>query len=207
MPPAITSASPTSAITAGSHTRVAVNISRPNLPPSSVMLAPARYLADFARFVATRDSQERHDAAALRELEHRPLPLPPGLELEWLGVSGYRMTFERHTLFIDPYVSRVPLSAVLRREPATPDPALLDRYIGRPEHAVGVLVGHTHFDHAVDAPAISRRLRLSGVRLELAGPAHAHPPASRSWPSRSSPIATTNWARSRSASCPACTRS
>ncbi len=121
------------------------------------MLGPARYLADFARFAMTKGSQERHDADALRELETVSLGLPPGLEVQWLGVSGYRMSFEGQTLFIDPYVSRAPLSAVIRREPALPDPAMLDRHIGRPEHVAGVLVGHTHFDHAIDAPAIAAR--------------------------------------------------
>jgi len=121
------------------------------------VLGPAGYLADFARFALTKGSQERHDADALRELEAMPLGLPAGLEVEWLGVSGYRMTCEGQTLFIDPYVSRAPLSAVLRGRPALPDPAALDRYIGRPDNVVGVLVGHTHFDHAVDAPAIAAR--------------------------------------------------
>jgi L-ascorbate metabolism protein UlaG (beta-lactamase superfamily) len=121
------------------------------------MLGPARYIADFARFVARKDAQERHDADALRELERVPLDLPKGLELEWLGVSGYRMTFELQTLFIDPYVSRVPLSALIRRQPAIPDLALIDRHLGSPGKVVGVLVGHTHFDHAVDAPAIAKR--------------------------------------------------
>jgi L-ascorbate metabolism protein UlaG (beta-lactamase superfamily) len=122
------------------------------------MLAQARYIADFARFVARKDAQEHHDSQALGELEARTLRLPPGLELEWLGVSGYRMTYEKQTLLIDPYVSRVPLSALIRRTPAMPVPALIDRYIGSPDHAVGVLVGHTHFDHAIDAPAIAQRL-------------------------------------------------
>jgi L-ascorbate metabolism protein UlaG (beta-lactamase superfamily) len=126
---------------------------------SFAMLAPARYLADFARFVARKGPQERHDAQALRELEQRPLTLARGLELRWLGVSGYSMTFEGHTLLIDPYVSRVPLSALVARRPALPDPEAIERYIGAPEHCVGVLIGHTHFDHAVDAPAIARRLR------------------------------------------------
>jgi L-ascorbate metabolism protein UlaG (beta-lactamase superfamily) len=121
------------------------------------MLGPARYLADFARFAATRRSQEHHDAQAAAALQAMPLPLPPGLELEWLGVSGYRMTYEGRTLFVDPYVSRVPLSAVIGRRPAVPDPAMIDRFIGAPQQVEGVLVGHTHFDHAVDAPAICRR--------------------------------------------------
>jgi L-ascorbate metabolism protein UlaG (beta-lactamase superfamily) len=121
------------------------------------MLGPARYLADFARFAATKGSQERHDASALVELERRRLPLPDGLELEWLGVSGYRMTFEGQTLFIDPYISRVSLADIVRRRPAIPDPVLIERYLGSPANVAGVLVGHTHFDHAVDAPAVARR--------------------------------------------------
>jgi L-ascorbate metabolism protein UlaG (beta-lactamase superfamily) len=98
-----------------------------------------------------------HDADALRGLEAVPLALPAGLELAWLGVSGYRIVFEGVSLFIDPYLSRVPLRSLLLRRPAMPDPALLDRYAGVGGDVAGVLVGHTHFDHAVDAPAISRR--------------------------------------------------
>jgi L-ascorbate metabolism protein UlaG (beta-lactamase superfamily) len=97
------------------------------------------------------------DAQALRELEAVPLGLPSGLDVEWLGVSGYRITYEGSTLFVDPYVSRVPLRALLLRRTALPDRRMIDRYI-QPHGAVaGVLVGHTHFDHAVDAPAIARR--------------------------------------------------
>jgi L-ascorbate metabolism protein UlaG (beta-lactamase superfamily) len=121
------------------------------------VLGPARYLADFARFAVRKGEQEHHDAQAAAALQARPLALPPGLELEWLGVSGYRMTYEGRTLFVDPYVSRVPLSAVIRGRPAVPDPAMIDRFIGTPSQVVGVLVGHTHFDHAVDAPAICQR--------------------------------------------------
>ncbi len=121
------------------------------------MLGPGRYLADFARFLAVRKTQERDDGQALAELQARPLDLPAGLELEWLGVSGYRMSYEGSTVFIDPYVSRVPLGAVLRRTPSLPDPAMVDRYIRASGGVVGVLVGHTHFDHAVDAPAIAKR--------------------------------------------------
>lgn len=121
------------------------------------MFESARYLADFARFVAKRDPQERHDAQVLQELQQKPLALPDGLELEWLGVSGYRITYESHTLLVDPYFSRVPLSTLIRREPALPNPNLIDRYLGDPPDVVGVLVGHTHFDHAVDAPALCKR--------------------------------------------------
>ena len=97
------------------------------------------------------------DAGALRELEAIGLTLPRGLEIEWLGVSGYRITYEGVSLFVDPYVSRVPLRALLLGRLAIPDEALIDRYISAPGEVAGVLVGHTHFDHAIDAPAIARR--------------------------------------------------
>ncbi|HMJ36962.1 MAG TPA: MBL fold metallo-hydrolase [Baekduia sp.] len=97
------------------------------------------------------------DAQALRALESVPLALPPGLEIAWLGVSGYRLSYQGVTVFIDPYVSRVPLRSLLLRRTAMPDEALIDRYATASGEVAGVLVGHTHFDHAVDAPAIARR--------------------------------------------------
>ena len=96
------------------------------------------------------------DSQALLELERASLDLPAGLELEWIGVSGYRLTYEGQTIYIDPYVSRVPFSSLVRRRQAVPDPAALERFLPRAGNVVGVLVGHTHFDHAVDAPAVAR---------------------------------------------------
>lgn len=91
------------------------------------------------------------------ELEARSLDLPNGIELEWLGVAGYRMTYEGRSLITDPYFSRCSFSDLVRRRPALPDIGLIDRYLPNPGEIVGVLVGHTHFDHAVDAPAIARK--------------------------------------------------
>ncbi len=121
------------------------------------MGGPLRHLGELARARATRRSSERVDTQALAELETRPLELPPGLEVEWLGVSGYRFGYEGRTLFVDPYLSRAPFRDLVLRRQALPDPAALDRFLAAPGETVGVLVGHTHFDHAVDAPAIARR--------------------------------------------------
>jgi L-ascorbate metabolism protein UlaG (beta-lactamase superfamily) len=99
------------------------------------------------------------DAQAARELERVPLGLPAGLELSWLGVSGYRLTFEGVSIFIDPYVSRVPLRAFVLRRRTLPDATMIERYAHAPGTVAGILVGHTHFDHAVDAPALARRYR------------------------------------------------
>jgi L-ascorbate metabolism protein UlaG (beta-lactamase superfamily) len=121
------------------------------------VLRQARQIGSLARFLGSRQGRERDDADAQRELEATPLGLPPGLDIEWLGVAGYRLTYQGHTLLIDPYFSRVSLASVIRRERALPDPELLERALQPPGEVVGVLVGHTHFDHAVDTPAIARR--------------------------------------------------
>ena len=81
-----------------------------------------------------------------------------------LGVGlaqGYatlgQIGFEGRSIFVDPYLSRVPFRDLVLRRRAIPDPSALERFVRAPGEAVGVLVGHTHFDHAVDAPAIARR--------------------------------------------------
>ncbi len=116
------------------------------------------HIERLGRFVAQRDRREREDASALAELAARPLPLPRGLELRWLGVAGYRLAYEGKVIYIDPYVSRVPLRAVLSRRPALADRVLHDRLLGAERgEVVGILLGHTHFDHAVDVPALTAR--------------------------------------------------
>jgi L-ascorbate metabolism protein UlaG (beta-lactamase superfamily) len=115
------------------------------------------HLASFARFSANRGERERHDADAMRELASKPPQLARGLELEWLGVAGYRLSYAGQTIYIDPYISRVPLASVIRRAPALASPALHERYLRPPGQLAGVLVGHTHFDHAIDVPEIARR--------------------------------------------------
>jgi len=123
------------------------------------MLDAIRHLASFARFAARRQQRERHDAAVLRELNAVMLPLPAGLELQWLGTAGYRLSYEGQAIYIDPYLSRVSLRGLLGGAPAGPDAAVLARLLPsrEQEKVVGVLVGHCHFDHAIDAPAIARR--------------------------------------------------
>ena len=96
------------------------------------------------------------DLQAMAELEREAVGLPPGLDIRWLGVSGYRITYDGVSLFVDPYVSRVPLRSLLLRRTALPDPAMVARYGQAPGPVAGILVGHTHFDHAVDAPALAR---------------------------------------------------
>jgi L-ascorbate metabolism protein UlaG (beta-lactamase superfamily) len=99
------------------------------------------------------------DHAAVAELAWSaaasPVALPPGVELEWLGTAGFRLSAGGTTLLIDPYVSRPGLRHVLSRSPLLPSADVVATHL--PERADAILVGHTHFDHALDVPAIARR--------------------------------------------------
>jgi len=123
-------------------------------------MGPAGHAAELIRARFNRERDQRADAEAIGELETGALGLAPGLEIEWLGVSGYRLSYEGVTLYIDPYVSRVPLKSLLLRRTAVPEAAAIERFLPAPAdegEVLGVLVGHTHFDHAVDAPAVASR--------------------------------------------------
>ena len=69
-------------------------------------------------------------------------------------------------IWIDPYVTRLPLGDLVRRR-VVPSNELAVARVDRCADAV--LVGHTHFDHALDVPAIvaahgRHRLRLAVAR-------------------------------------------
>jgi L-ascorbate metabolism protein UlaG (beta-lactamase superfamily) len=80
--------------------------------------------------------------------------LPRGLSLTWFGTAGFRLAYEGTVIWIDPYVTRLRLGELVRRRVIPPSEDAVATWIDR---ADAVLVGHTHFDHALDVPAISRR--------------------------------------------------
>jgi L-ascorbate metabolism protein UlaG (beta-lactamase superfamily) len=55
---------------------------------------------------------------------------------------------------IDPYVTRLSLGEFLHRRPVRPSETAINSHL---PHVDAVLLGHTHFDHALDTPAIARR--------------------------------------------------
>ena len=115
-----------------------------------------QHLLDLVSYASTRRTHDRNDRATVADLmiETSELDLPAGLELRWLGVAGFSLRYEDTTILIDPYVSRVGLGDMLRRRTALPDRTLIDGWLPR---ADAVLLGHTHFDHAIDAPAVAGR--------------------------------------------------
>jgi len=105
-----------------------------------------------------RDKHERSDRAALRDLPRLGSPgldhVAAGLSIRWLGTAGFALTSEDTTLLIDPYVTRLGLGDLVRWRVVPSSEEALSRWVPK---ADAVLVGHTHFDHALDVPSIARR--------------------------------------------------
>lgn len=117
----------------------------------------ARQLPALLHFLARRQRRHTHDRSAADDLnwDRCGVDLPVGLVVQWLGTSGFRLSYAGHSVLIDPYVSRAPAGAMLRPQPVLPSRAAIDRWL--PDPCDAILIGHTHFDHALDAPLISER--------------------------------------------------
>ncbi len=111
------------------------------------------HLGSGLAYLATARRQHISDQLTSEQLA-TPLPLPKGLELRWIGTAGFRLAYQGVTLWIDPYVTRLPLKDLLRRRVVAANEEAIARTI---DSADAVLVGHTHFDHALDVPAIVKR--------------------------------------------------
>ena len=85
-----------------------------------------------------------------------------GLSLRYLGTAGFVLEAAGHTIALDPYLSRHDLGALFGG-PLRSDEAMLARHV---PHADDVFVGHAHYDHVLDAPALCQRTgaRLIGAR-------------------------------------------
>jgi L-ascorbate metabolism protein UlaG (beta-lactamase superfamily) len=114
------------------------------------------------------------------------------VRVRWLGTAGFAIEHAGCVVLIDPYVTRASLTRCLVTRLA-PDLATIGRHVPR---ADAIVLGHTHFDHALDAPAIALRngarvfgsrsaaelCRASGVapdRTEIVEPAAGGAPVER----------------------------
>jgi len=100
------------------------------------------------------------DAAALPW----PSGAPLGGSLVWTGVAGFVFELDGTRIAFDPFVTRPSLFATLFRRARTDDPAVVTAFSGLD----AVFVGHTHYDHAMDVPAVaaaSPRAAIHGSRV------------------------------------------
>jgi L-ascorbate metabolism protein UlaG (beta-lactamase superfamily) len=97
-----------------------------------------------------------------------PSPARTPITLTYLGVAGWQLEAAGKTILTDPYFSR-PADA---NQPLVPDAAAIAAHA--PAHADLIVVGHSHFDHLLDAPEVAKRTgaeligSLSTIRVAIA---------------------------------------
>jgi L-ascorbate metabolism protein UlaG (beta-lactamase superfamily) len=77
----------------------------------------------------------------------------PALSLRYLGTAGFVLEGGDRTVVIDPFLTRPDLKTTLFR-PMSPDAEAIRRHLPQ---ADDVLVGHSHYDHVLDAPELCRQ--------------------------------------------------
>jgi L-ascorbate metabolism protein UlaG (beta-lactamase superfamily) len=84
------------------------------------------------------------------------VPKRAPLTVTYLGVAGWQIEGDRRVILSDPYFSR-PANA---DAPLVPDAAAIAAHA--PPHADLIVVGHSHYDHLLDAPSVALR---TGAKL------------------------------------------
>jgi L-ascorbate metabolism protein UlaG (beta-lactamase superfamily) len=77
-----------------------------------------------------------------------PVAARAPLALTYLGVAGWQIECAGKTILVDPYFSRPDLDG-----PIASDPQAVAAHA--PKHADLIVIGHSHVDHLLDAPAVA----------------------------------------------------
>jgi L-ascorbate metabolism protein UlaG (beta-lactamase superfamily) len=108
-------------------------------------------------------TQLQHDREALAQLAAQPVLAPvergaAGLRVRFLGVSTLLFEDDDTALLIDGFFSRPGKLAVFAGRIA-PDRERIEQALARAgiERLAAVIVTHSHYDHAMDAPEVARR--------------------------------------------------
>jgi L-ascorbate metabolism protein UlaG (beta-lactamase superfamily) len=99
------------------------------------------------RAAAAAEPAAAEPAAARPAGEAAPTAGAP-IALTYLGVAGWQIDAGERTILVDPYFSRPDLSGLV-----SPDAAAIARRA--PKRAELIVIGHSHVDHLLDAPAVA----------------------------------------------------
>lgn len=81
------------------------------------------------------------------------------IQVRWTGAAGIEITRDHQTVLIDPYHSRLGKGDAFFK-PLVPRSRRIEKYLEKlPGDLSAVIVGHTHFDHALDIPWIAERFK------------------------------------------------
>ena len=78
--------------------------------------------------------------------------------LQFIGAGGVYLSFPQGGVLVDPFYSNPGILSLASLRTLTPDTQTIDRYLPPLNDINAVLIGHVHFDHALDLPYIAGKL-------------------------------------------------
>lgn len=134
--------------------------------PAPMMTSLLRPLSVFAGFAllsvaACAGPQRVRDF----ELPQAPVPASAYVAASWMGTAGVLVDDGQTAILIDPFVTRPSMGKVAFARPIAVDDARVQQWMDMPgiERTAAVLVGHSHYDHVMDAPAFALRTHATVV--------------------------------------------
>lgn len=82
-------------------------------------------------------------------------------KLQFIGAGGFYLSFPQGGVLVDPFYSNPGLLSLASLRTLVPDAQIIDRYLPPLDDVNAVLIGHGHFDHALDLPYIASKLEES----------------------------------------------
>jgi hypothetical protein len=103
------------------------------------VLAAVGHLASLVSFLTHREARRRADVSTAEDLawrrSRRAGDLPAGLTMRWLGTAGFQLSYQGFDLLVDPYLTRLPLTDLVRRRAVPPSPDAATRSTRRRSRA------------------------------------------------------------------------
>ena len=83
------------------------------------------------------------------------------LYVQFTGAGGVYLATQHVALMADPFFSNPKLGDLVLLNDLQPDEAVIEQWLPPTKNVAGVIVGHGHYDHLMDVPAILPRLPVA----------------------------------------------